>query len=326
MLPEVAQRLREAVPDGDLGAYLQDDTDGLGWSASHVQVDFQPFFDRPMEWDEWGRGRVWDAERHYAEYFYPLQQAETVADIDAFPWPDLDADYRFAHCADCVARSHAAGRPVFAGMQETVFEIAWQLRSLDGLFTDMAFRPDLATALLDHITHLRVVSARHLAASGADILSLGDDVAMQTGLMMSAKMWREWLGPRLKRVIDAAKAVRPDILIHYHSDGDVTDLLPGLIEAGVEVLNPVQPECMDHAWVKKAYGDQIAFWGGLGVQSVLPFGTPDEVREHVRRVLLDLGTGGGLVIAPSHVLETDTPVANVLAMKEAIDEFGGYDS
>jgi len=324
MLGEVAARLQARLPGQDIGAYLNDDMDGTGPGGSRLRTDFAHYFDRPMTWDEWGRGRVWDADQHYAEYFYPLDKAESLREIEAYPWPDLDQGYRFEGCAQGVAASHAAHRPVIAGMQETIFEIAWQLRSMDRLFEDMMHHPELAAALLDRITEPRVFAARQFAAAGVDILSLGDDVATQADLLMSQKMWLEWLAPRLHRVIRAAKEVKPDILIHYHSDGAITGLIPDLIDVGVEVLNPVQPECVDHVWVKQHYGDRLAFWGGLGVQSVIPFGTPDDVREHVRQVIQDLGHNGGLVIAPSHVLETDTPVDNILAMKEAIDEYGCY--
>ncbi len=323
-LPEVTARLKEYLGDRDLDAWLNEDLRGMGWGPTRLTTDFQPYFDRPMEWDEWGRGRVWDAERHYAEYFYPLRHATTVEEIHAYPWPDLDQPYRYEHVGDWPAACQREGWPVIVGLAETVFEIAWQLRSMDELFEDFAFRPELAEALLDHITDMRVYAARRFAESGVDVVEVGDDVAMQTGLMMSRKTWRQWFGPRLKRVIDAAKAAKPDVVIKYHSDGNVTDLIPDLMEAGVEALNPVQPECMDHGWVKKTYGDRLAFWGGLGVQSVLPFGTPDQVRVHVREVIQTLGAGGGLIVGPSHVLETDTPMENVAAMVEAIDEFGAY--
>lgn len=133
----------------------------------------------------------------------------------------------------------------------------------------------------------------------------------------------EVAGAALAGVIGAARQIKPDILVQYHSDGKINELIPDLIEAGVDILNPVQPECVDHRWVKEQFGDRLAFNAGLGVQSVLPFGTPDEVRKHVRQVIERLGAGGGLIIGPSHVIERDTPLENILAMLEAIDEYGG---
>jgi uroporphyrinogen decarboxylase len=219
---------------------------------------------------------------------------------------------------------HDAGYAAVAGVEETVFEVAWQLRSMDALFEDMKFRPDWAAALLDRITERREVSAAKFAEAGTDVVQLGDDVAMQTGLMMNRDMWREWFAPRLRRVIRAAKEANPDVVIWYHSDGNITGLIPDLIDVGIEVLNPVQPECVDQARVKREYGSHLAFWGGLGVQSVLPFGTPEEVRRHVKEVIEALGFDGGCVVGPAHVLERDTPLENIFAMKEAIDDYGEY--
>ena len=222
------------------------------------------------------------------------------------------------------AALRAQGLAVVGGMQETVFEIAWQLRSFERLFEDIHARDEKAAVLLDQITDRRVAQAVAYARAGVDILSVGDDVAMQERLLMSRKMWTQWFRPRLQRVIDAARQVKPDLLVWYHSDGKINDLVPDLIAVGVDILNPVQPECVDHPWIKAAYGGQLAFAGGLGVQSVLPFGTPAELREHVRSTFQALGGGGGLIIGPSHVIERDTSLENILAMLAAIDDFGGY--
>jgi uroporphyrinogen decarboxylase len=156
------------------------------------------------------------------------------------------------------------------------------------------------------------------------MIQLGDDIAMQDNLLMSRKMWRTWFGPRLRRVIEAAREIKPDILIEYHSDGKVNNLVGDLIDTGIDILNPVQPECVDHAWIKAEFGQRLSFSGGLGVQSVLPFGTPDEVRAHVRSAIETLGAGGGLIIGPSHVVERDVPMDNFFAMLEAIDQYGQY--
>jgi uroporphyrinogen decarboxylase len=137
-------------------------------------------------------------------------------------------------------------------------------------------------------------------------------------------MWNQWFRPRLERVIKAAKEIKPDILVWYHSDGKINDLVPDLIKAGVDILNPVQPECVDHQWIKATFGNQLAFSGGLGVQSILPFGTPDEVRQHVFNTIKILGDRGGLIIGPSHVIERDTSIENIMAMLSAIDEYGIY--
>lgn len=227
--------------------------------------------------------------------------------------------------AEQIAARQHQGFAVSCNLTETIFETAWQLRGMTQLFEDIHHNDEKAEYLLNHITTYREASARAFAKAGADIIFLGDDVAMQTGLMISPRMYRQWFKPYLTRVIQAAKQVNPDVLIQYHSDGMINKLVPDLLEAGIDILNPVQPECVDHVWIKQTYGDQLAFCGGIGVQSVLPFGKPEEVRQHVRGVIQTLGVDGGLIIAPSHVIERDVSIENIEAMLSAIDEFGRYD-
>ena len=142
--------------------------------------------------------------------------------------------------------------------------------------------------------------------------------------MMSPATWREWLKPRWRKVIKAAKDVNPAVLAFYHSDGDVRPVIEDLIEIGFDILNPVQPECMDPAALKRAYGDRLAFWGTIGTQTTMPFGTPDEVRATVKERIETVGVGGGLLIAPTHVLEPEVPWENIVALFEAVDEYGRY--
>ena len=309
----------------DLAAPLKADMIWVGAGPTILKNDFGRYFTRPgVTWEEWGRGRIWDKEGQYAEYLYPLEHAESVDEILTYPWPDYTEAYRYARLKERVEGLHTKGFAVCGSLAETVFEIAWQIRSLDRLFADIMDNDEKATVLLDAITNQRIASARAYAAAGVDMIELGDDVAMQTGLLMSKRMYRQWFKPRLTQVIMAAREVNPDIKIWYHSDGKINDLIPDLIEAGIDILNPVQPECVDHAWIKQAYGDQLAFSGGLGVQSVLPFGSPEDVREHVRATIQTLGAGGGLIVGPSHVIERDVTQANILAMLSAMDEFGAY--
>ena len=321
----VWQMMSEHFGNQDLTGLTKQDLIWVGPAPSVLNNDYSHYFTRPgVTWEEWGRGRIWDAAAQYAEYLYPLEHAETVDEILAYPWPDYTQSYRYEGLAEKVEALHGAGLPVCGALAETVFEIAWQIRSMDRLFEDIHNNDEKAVILLDKITEQRVAEARAYASAGADLIELGDDVAMQTGLLMSKRMHRQWFKPRLARVIQAAREIKPDIKIWYHSDGKINDLVPDLIEVGVDILNPVQPECVDHAWIKAAFGDQLAFSGGLGVQSVLPFGTTEEVREHVRATIQTLGAGGGLIVGPSHVIERDVKIENILAMLSAINEFGNY--
>jgi uroporphyrinogen decarboxylase len=162
------------------------------------------------------------------------------------------------------------------------------------------------------------------AQAGVDAIGTGDDVGTQRGMLMSPDTWRRWLKPRWAKVIAAAKAVKPDLLVTYHSDGDISTIIPELAEIGIDVLNPVQPECLDVAEVKRLYGDRLAFFGGMGIQTTMPFGTPEDVRAEVHRLIRILGAGGGFLIAPTHVLEPEVPWENIRAFFDAVEEYGTY--
>jgi uroporphyrinogen decarboxylase len=166
--------------------------------------------------------------------------------------------------------------------------------------------------------------AEKYARSGVDILMLGDDVSTQLDMMISPGLWRELIKPRLTRIILSAKQINPDLLVFYHGDGNLQTIIPDLIETGVDILNPVQPECMDPAVIKKEYGQKLSFWGTIGTQTTLPFGTPEDVKEMVKKMIGSAGQGGGLLIAPTHTIEPDVPWENIEAFVSAVKEHGVY--
>jgi uroporphyrinogen decarboxylase len=169
----VFKSLLERFPGRDLLEHFRVDVRPVLPAATQRETDFSPYFDRDAEWDEWGRGRVWDDQRHYAEYFYPLQHARSLAEIVEYPWPDLDEDYRYRDVRGQVRSWQEAGYAVVADVVETVFEVAWQLRSMDALFEDIKFRPDWAEVLLDRITEQRAFGAAKFAEAGADVVQVG---------------------------------------------------------------------------------------------------------------------------------------------------------
>lgn len=191
------------------------------------------------------------------------------------------------------------------------------------LMADMADADPKASFILDKITGISIARAEAYARAGADVICMGDDVGMQNSTMMSRDMYREWLQPRLAQVIAAAKRIKPDVLIMYHSCGFVTPFIPDLMEAGVDILNPVQPECMDFASIHAEFGDRLSFNGTLGTQTTMPFGSAEDVRNTVRRNLDLAGETGGLVVCPTHVLEPEVPWENVEAYIRACKEYRG---
>ncbi len=147
-------------------------------------------------------------------------------------------------------------------------------------------------------------------------LITGDDIACQKGMIFSPDLWRRFLKPAWKAVYEAARAVAP-VSIWYHSDGDIAAVIPDLIEIGVTILNPLQPECMDLADLKRRYGKHLVFDGTVGTQTTMPFGSPEEVRKVVWERVRALGGDGALILSPTHVLEPEVPEANVEAFCEA---------
>lgn len=323
-VPSVMEMLKEHCGDTPPRDYFGCDITGVNVAPSRLNRDFSKYItiDENTAVDDWGVG--WQGGRylHYAQILHPLERL-SPKEIWEYPFPDLDADYRYEETARQIKELHDRGMAV-ACFPGSIFETAWFMRGMDQLFVDIVQDPPTAAFLLDRITDLVAAAAERLGAAGLDLLILGDDIATQKGMMMSLKMWREVFQPRLARVIQAAKSAAPDMFIFYHSDGNVREAIPGLIEAGVEVLNPVQPDCMDPAEIKREFGDRLAFFGTMSVQQTMPFGTPDDVRAEVKTRMETIGRGGGLLLAPSHVLQPDIPWENVVAFFEAVKEYGGY--
>ena len=277
--------------------------------------------------DEWGVAWEKGSLYHFERIIHPLAQVANAAEIEDYPFPDLTADALFVGCRDQVAEYQSAGYAVTGhacALGGTVFWPAYKLRGMEQLLSDMLLEPEIATALLDRVTEIMTGFAARVASMGVDIVWTADDFGTQRGLLMSTSMWERWFKARLARVIQAAKDANPDVLVAFHSDGAIEPLIPHLIEIGIDVLNPVQPECMDPAWIKKQYGDKLAFWGGIGTQTTLPFGTPDEVTDVVRHLVSTVGQGGGFLAAPTHVVEPEVPWENLLAFVDAVDRYGRY--
>jgi len=325
--PAIMERFRRETGAQSPTEYFGMEPRGIGFVRTQAKTDFRRFFPKELPanatFDEYGRTRVPGTYYHFTKVEYPMAEFTKVSQLESYPWPDMEADYRHAHLEDGVKRLRDAGYFVHGGVAH-IFEIAWQLRGMDRLFMDFGENPDFAAFLLDRITSHRRFMAVRYAQAGCDMIHCGDDVGMQDRMMMSPAMWRQWFKPRWKQVWDAAREVNPDIHIFYHSDGYIEPIIGELIEIGLTVLNPVQPECMDPAKLKAQYGDRLAFWGTIGTQTTMPFGSPEEVRETIRQRIETVGKGGGLLLAPTHVLEPEVPWENILAFFDAIEKHGKH--
>ena len=267
-----------------------------------------------------GVGKTQAGFYHFFGFIHPLVGAETVADIEAYPLRDF-VGWSDEGMAEQVGNLHRAGRYV-AGSVGHTYETSWQVRGYEEFLTDLMLRPAMAEAMLDLVADRNCLTATATARAGADYLRLGDDVASQRALMFPPELWRRIFKPRLARIIAAGRAENPSIGVWYHSDGNIEVIIPDLIEVGVTILNPVQPECMDPAKLYREYGRDLVLDGTVGTQTVMPFGTPQDVTETVKRTIDQIGQAGGLILSPTHVLEPEVPIANIEALFEACNTYG----
>ena len=332
LCPSQLERFRRETGQGDFVEYFQLPIRYVDLLPTRLERDFRPFYGddlpadaAPVSWAaEWGVMGVAGPVAHFERMHHPLARMTRVEELEDYPFPDLAEPYRYEQAAAQIRAIKERDLVSVKHMKETIFEMAWFLRGMDNLMVDFFENPEFAACLLDKITAIREESARQIVRCGIDLIQLGDDVATQLDMLLSPAQWREWLKPRLARIIRAIREENPQVLIFYHSCGNIRRIIPDLIEIGVDILNPVQPECMDPAAVKKEYGDRLSLWGGLGTQTTLPFGTPETVRDTCRDLIRTMGEGGGFVLAPSHVVEPEVPWENIMAMISAHREFSGY--
>ncbi len=253
----------------------------------------------------------------------PLGDSHTVDQLVRYVFPDLTHPSRYADLRVETRAYHerglaVAGSPPHLGGE--LFESAYRLRGFQNFMADLCLRKPLAHYLLDQLTALLIHNALILAQAGVDILLLDDDIAMPTGLIIGLHTWREFFKLRLADVIRLARQVNPDLLIFYHSDGDFTAVVPDLVEIGVNVINPLQPDCMDALAIKRRYGDRLALWGTVGSAWLWDRGAPADVRAEVKTRIESLGPVG-LLLCPAYDLDF-APFENIVAFVTAAREFG----
>ena len=267
--------------------------------------------DGRIGFDWWGAG--WDTQTEgYWHAYSPLAE---VTDLAAFPWPDPEGSDLLADAARVLAAD--GGRQFTApnfGM--CLFERAWSLRGFDALLMDLVEEPEWAAELLERITVIQIRLAQRFVALGVDGGYFGDDYGAQRSMLFSPKIWREMFKPRLARIFAVFRDAGLPVILH--SDGDIWDILPDLVEIGLTCLNPVQPEVLEHQRLCREFGSKLSFYGGISTQTVLPAGTPEAIRAATAACVRDLAPDGtGLILGPSHRMQSDIPVENVAIMLAA---------
>jgi uroporphyrinogen decarboxylase len=338
--PEFAARLRRELgisdsqvhnPHGGGNTYVLERTldedlllTSVGWANSYYATETLSQ-DGLSYVDEWGvawRNAPYETSfgrGNYTEMVgHPLA---ADAAIDSYVPPDPNRPELYAE-AERVIREFKDEYWIVGVTVTTIWETAWALRGYQQALEDLALNPELIDRILEIPFQYHLTAAKKLAELGVDMIWLGDDVGAQHKMLISPAMWRRMLKPRMAMLIAELKRINPNLKVAYHSDGNILPIIPDLIEIGLDVLNPIQPQSMDPAQVAAAFGDTLCFWGSIDEQVTLPFGTPAEVAREVRARLDTLGKHGGLILGPTHHVQLDTPLENFWAMVDAIKTMG----
>lgn len=281
--------------------------------------------------DEWGI--KW--HRPVGSLYYdiinaPLEGA-TIDDLDSFPWPDPDHPARMAGVLDeAKAVWNETGLAIFGDTPgDNLFEMAWGMRGMEQFLKDMVINKDFVHALMRRITDIQIRRAENYLSQVGDYIEIfrcSDDLGTQNSLMMSPMMYREQIKPYhveyFSRIHELSRAK-----IMFHCCGSIYPLLEDLIEAGVDIINPVQVSCAnmsDTAKLKAEFGDRLSFCGGIDSQHITPKGAPADVEAEVRRRIMDLAPGGGYLLNQVHTIQPDVPPENIVAIYEAGRKYGRY--
>ncbi|MDP2897936.1 MAG: uroporphyrinogen decarboxylase family protein [bacterium] len=237
-------------------------------------------------------------------------------DLSRYSFPDPDNPTRFFGLAEEVERRRERFLVAVIG---DFWERAGFMRGLERLCLDVLDKPRFVEELLDGIKEYVLRTLDHLATYKPDAVFLSDDYGTQTGLIIAPRHWRQLVKPCLKEIYQAAK--RRGLVVMHHTCGNVREIIPDLIEIGLDILHPIQPETMDIFSLKKEFGSELTFCGGIGTQHLLPHGTPAEIRDTVRRTLDVMARGGGYILEPGITLQDDVPLDNMVAMIETAREY-----
>jgi uroporphyrinogen decarboxylase len=287
---------------------------GIGWFTNYY-LNTEPYTDEwGIQWkiDEYktpfGKGRYTNIAKG------PL---EDDAAIENYNPPDPYKPELYTNLERLV-REYKHEWYIIGRLHCTIFETAWALRGFENLLTDFFLNPDLAVRILNIAKNYHLAVAKEMALQGVDMIWLGDDLGGQDALLIPPDLWTTFIKPGMKEIISSIRIINPDIKIAYHTDGNNYDIIPELIETGVDVLNPIQAESMDPVILKEKYGDRLAFYGAISVQSTLPFGSPEDVKNEFLLRKNTIGKNGGWICAPTHHVQLDTPMENFFALLDSI--------
>ncbi|MFA7019612.1 MAG: uroporphyrinogen decarboxylase family protein [Sphaerochaetaceae bacterium] len=286
----------------------------LGDAVEQTGLPFIFYEDGSFE-DEWGVLRKNGSDGLYTEWKDgPFVK---TPDLDLFPWPSVDIVESQESVSQRVEAIRAQGDVAIRGSISNPFKDAWQMRGMENLLCDMLIDPDFAVGLIEKVSTYLQEKAIRLVRAGVDMLGIVGDLATQTSLLFSVELWRDIIRPSIDKIIASAREINPEIILFFHSDGNLDQIMEELIDTGFTVINPIQPECMDLYKTKDRFGHTITLHGTISIQELLPFGSVDDIHREVAKIVDYCGKDGGLIISPSNLIQNDTPMENILALYEA---------
>jgi uroporphyrinogen decarboxylase len=278
---------------------------------------------------------VWGIKRRFVGYYYdivpdgsPLLNANSTDDVEAFKWPraeDLgfNLEYMVSQAERLSYTDYAIG---FSYYIVGPFAFSMRLRGYQKFLADLILRPEIAESIMNHVTNIMIdVIEKYVKPIGKylNFIFFGDDLGLQHAPMISPQLFRRFIKPKYRRYVDAFKnASKAKVILH--SDGAISPLINDMIEAGIEGINPVQVSAkdMDSKQLKERFGKKLIFWGGIDTQHILPYGTPEDVRNEVRTRIKHLAPGGGYILTSVHNIQPDVPPENIVAMFDEAVKFG----
>lgn len=278
-----------------------DDEWGIGWKIINYSTKF-------------GKGSYTEISKN------PLREDNS---LKIYIPPDPAIESRYEGCKKlikCYGKEYA----IMGVIVCTIFESAWALRGLDTLMIDLIENEDIANKILDIPFNYHLYAGKKMVELGVDLIWTGDDVGGQNAMIMSPQLWRKYLKPRMANLYSELKRINPKLKIAYHSDGYIIPIIDDLVEIGLDILNPIQPKCMNPYDLKKRYGERLSLWGTIDIQETLPFGTKEQVIAETKERIRDLGPSGGFIISPTHHVQNDTSIENFFAFWDTVEKYGNY--
>lgn len=303
---EAAEKLRAHYKTQDLSPYLHDHVlslgNGIGFFEELENNRFQDVF-----------GVVWDRsiDKDIGNVIHTPLSGSSLAGY-SFPNP-LDMRF-FSDIPEKLALYGDCFRVFSIGF--SLYERAWTMRGMENLMMDFIDNPNFVDTLLNAIGDYNIAQVHEACKYDIDAVYFGDDWGQQHGLQMGPRIWKKHIFPVLKRMYAAVHEHGKYVFIH--SCGDVDELFPQLVSIGLNCFNPFQPEVIDVAAAKRTHGERLSFYGGISTQRTLPYGTEEEVRREVRRLIEVVGRDGGLIASPAHSIPRDAKPANIAAMIEEL--------